>query len=51
MYTNVEASLQAELEEIREAGLYKQERVIVTPQSAHIMTQDGRRSTSAPTTT
>jgi len=44
MYTNVEASLQAELEEIREAGLYKQERVIVTPQSAHIMTQDGRQA-------
>ena len=44
MFTHVEASLQSELDEIRQAGLYKQERVIVTPQGAHIMTQDGRKA-------
>ncbi|HXD84535.1 MAG TPA: aminotransferase class I/II-fold pyridoxal phosphate-dependent enzyme, partial [Rudaea sp.] len=34
--------LAAELESIREAGLYKTERVIATPQSASIKTSDGR---------
>jgi len=34
--------LQSELESIREAGLYKTERVIATPQSSSIKTSDGR---------
>jgi len=34
--------LAAELDSIREAGLYKTERVIATPQSASIKTSDGR---------
>ena len=34
--------LDAELESIREQGLYKTERVITTPQSASIRTDDGR---------
>jgi glycine C-acetyltransferase len=34
--------LAAELESIREAGLYKTERIIATPQSASIKTSDGR---------
>ncbi|WP_018974806.1 glycine C-acetyltransferase [Rudaea cellulosilytica] len=34
--------LQSELESIREAGLYKTERVIATPQSSSIRTVDGR---------
>jgi len=42
MFSNVEASIVQELDEIKEAGLYKKERVIVSPQGAHITTQDGR---------
>jgi glycine C-acetyltransferase len=38
MFTNVEKSLQAEISAIREAGLYKEERVITTPQGAIIDT-------------
>lgn len=40
MFTNVEPKLEAELQDIREAGLYKEERIITTPQSAHIRTQN-----------
>ena len=36
MYTNMQAWLQQELAQIREAGLYKTERVIETPQRAEI---------------
>ncbi|MCB9265683.1 MAG: glycine C-acetyltransferase [Lewinellaceae bacterium] len=39
MYKNVEPTLEKELKEIREAGLYKEERIITTPQSASIRTQ------------
>ena len=42
MFSNVEASIIQELDEIKEAGLYKKERVIISPQGAHITTQDGR---------
>jgi glycine C-acetyltransferase len=42
MYKTVEPVLQHELEDIREAGLYKEERVIVTPQSASIKTTTGK---------
>ncbi|MGX0132677.1 glycine C-acetyltransferase [Cupriavidus metallidurans] len=36
------ASIRAELDSIRAAGLYKRERVIATPQGAKIRTADGR---------
>ncbi len=36
MYTNFQKHLQKELQEIKDAGLYKNERVIVTPQSSDI---------------
>jgi len=36
------ASIRAELDAIRDAGLYKRERVIATPQGATIRTVDGR---------
>jgi glycine C-acetyltransferase len=42
MYTDVRYALQAELQEIRDAGLYKRERVIVTPQGAEIRTELGQ---------
>ena len=41
MFKNVEAKLQAELKEIRDAGLYKEERIITTAQSAEIKTDKG----------
>ncbi|WER49128.1 glycine C-acetyltransferase [Cupriavidus sp. WKF15] len=36
------ASVRAELDAIRQAGLYKEERVIATPQGARVRTVDGR---------
>lgn len=39
---NFFAHLRSELEGIREAGLYKAERIIATPQGAHVRTADGR---------
>jgi glycine C-acetyltransferase len=42
MYGNVQQELQQELEAIKEAGLYKKERVITTPQSAKIATDNGK---------
>lgn len=36
------ASIRAELDAIRDAGLYKRERIIATPQGARIRTADGR---------
>lgn len=41
MYSNVEPALEKEIEEIRDAGLYKEERIIVTPQGARIKTDVG----------
>jgi glycine C-acetyltransferase len=38
MFSNVKPSLQAEIQSIRDAGLYKQERVITTPQGPVIGT-------------
>lgn len=40
MYKTVEPALEQELSEIRDAGLYKEERIITTPQSAAIKTQN-----------
>jgi glycine C-acetyltransferase len=36
------AHLRQELDSIRESGLYKAERIIATPQGAHVRTADGR---------
>ena len=36
MYKNFQKHLSEELDSIKEAGLYKNERIIVTPQSADI---------------
>lgn len=41
MFDSVRAELQTELQEIKEAGLYKEERIIITPQDADIRTQNG----------
>jgi glycine C-acetyltransferase len=42
MYTRMKEHLQSELNSIREAGLYKRERIITTPQDAVIKTSDGK---------
>ena len=42
MFEKSKAVLQAELNAIREAGLYKKERIITTPQGADIKTADGK---------
>ncbi len=42
MYDKLKPQLQAEIQSIKEAGLYKQERVITTPQAADIKTDDGK---------
>lgn len=42
MYKTLQPHLQKELQSIREAGLYKKERIITTPQGADIKTADGR---------
>jgi glycine C-acetyltransferase len=42
MYETLKPELQKELENIRKAGLFKNERVITTPQGADIKTSDGR---------
>jgi glycine C-acetyltransferase len=41
MFDSIRKDLQHELNEIKEAGLYKEERIIVTPQSASITTNKG----------
>ncbi len=41
MYDRLQAHLQKELTDIREAGLYKNERVITTPQGAEIKVKSG----------
>lgn len=43
MYGNYREFLQKELASIKEAGLYKEERIIVTPQGADIKVQDGSK--------
>lgn len=42
MYTKMKQHLQAELKAIEEAGLYKNERIIVTPQRARIKVESGQ---------
>lgn len=41
MYTNIKDDLQKEIEEIKEAGLYKDERIIASKQDAVIELEDG----------
>jgi glycine C-acetyltransferase len=42
MYATLQPVLQQELKQIEEAGLYKKERIIVSPQAADITINDGR---------
>ena len=42
MYDNFKTHLKAQLDDIREAGLYKNERIITSPQDAEITTSDGK---------
>jgi len=42
MYKTLQPILQKELQTIRESGLYKKERIIITPQGAEIKTSDGK---------
>ena len=42
MYTDFQKHLQATLQEIKDAGLYKNERVIITPQSSGIKVEGGK---------
>ena len=42
MYSTLQPVLQKELKEIEEAGLFKKERIITTPQGAEIRLADGR---------
>jgi glycine C-acetyltransferase len=42
MFTTTREQLQSQLDEIRTAGLYKSERVLATPQSAHIQVVGGQ---------
>lgn len=41
MYKTLQPALQKELEGIKEAGLYKEERIITSPQGAEITVEDG----------
>jgi glycine C-acetyltransferase len=42
MYGKIKEHLQKELQEIKEAGLYKNERIIVSPQGAEIKLENGK---------
>lgn len=44
MYTHVKDELQHELANLEQAGLYKKERIITTPQAAEIRTADGKET-------
>ena len=41
MFTNTKTQLQAEIADIKKSGLYKEERVLVTPQGAEVKTDKG----------
>lgn len=43
MYENVKKTLQEELKSIKDAGLYKEERVITSPQDAEIILDSGQK--------
>jgi glycine C-acetyltransferase len=42
MYSNLKTRLSEELQQIKDAGLYKSERIIITPQGAEIKTSAGK---------
>jgi glycine C-acetyltransferase len=42
MYDNLKPKLEKEIQEIKDAGLFKRERVITSPQGAEIKTSDGQ---------
>jgi glycine C-acetyltransferase len=42
MFGKIPEKIVKELDEIKEAGLYKEERIILTPQSAHIRVRQGK---------
>ena len=46
MYDKLKPQIQATLQEINDAGLYKNERIITTPQGADIKTTDGKEVTN-----
>jgi glycine C-acetyltransferase len=46
MYDKLKPQIQATLQEINDAGLYKNERIITTPQGADIKTSDGKEVTN-----
>ncbi|MEQ8301906.1 MAG: glycine C-acetyltransferase [Cyclobacteriaceae bacterium] len=46
MYKTLQPHLQQELQSIKDAGLFKKERIIVTPQGADIKTSDGKEVTN-----
>jgi glycine C-acetyltransferase len=43
MFEKMQKHLQNELASLREAGLYKDERIIITPQRAEIKVQSGQQ--------
>jgi glycine C-acetyltransferase len=43
MYGKIKQNLQKEIQSIRDAGLYKEERIIMTPQAAEIEVKGGRK--------
>lgn len=43
MYENIRSELKKEIDEIKSSGLYKEERVITTPQGAEIETTSGKK--------
>ena len=45
MYGKFQEHLKAELQSIKDAGLYKDERIIVTPQDAEIKLATGKENT------
>ena len=42
MYGKLKTQLEAELQHIKDSGLYKEERIIVTPQDADISVSTGK---------
>ncbi|MEQ9305448.1 MAG: glycine C-acetyltransferase, partial [Marinoscillum sp.] len=42
MYTSLKSKLEKEINEIKEAGLYKEERIIASPQDALIKLDSGK---------
>jgi glycine C-acetyltransferase len=46
MYDKIKPQIQAIIQEIKDSGLYKKERIITTPQGANIQTDDGHEVTN-----